>query len=310
MRRIVGTVLLGLFGFFLAVGLLAQFYAPQQLKKTPLDINTLTTLSGEGSYLGAPTTPVSVWKRTQAIADSSTSEVIVMKDFTCVMKNADGMAPTEPVCAPDTDERLISASEDLFATDRVTAVAVNDAQYIGTTAEPHEGLVNKFPFDVEQTTYQVWDGVLGRAVDASFDGEDEIDGLSTYRFVVTLADEPIEVAEGVPGTYSDDKTMWIDPVTGSFIDQKEHQVRTLDSGDTVLDLTLGFTPETVQANVDSAGASGSQLGLLAILPWASYVFALVALAGGIYLLRTAPSTTGRPDDEQDVTFDELRGTPA
>jgi hypothetical protein len=310
MRRIVGTVLVGLFGFLLAVGLLAQFYAPGQLEKTPLDINTLTTLSGEGSYLGEPVTPVSVWKRTQALADASTSEVVVMRDFTCVMKDPDGTAPQEPVCVPDTDDRLISASEDLFATDRVTAEAVNDPEYIGTTAEAHEGLVNKFPFDVQQQTYQVWDGVLGRAVDAEFTGEEEINGLNTYTFTVELTDEPIEVAEGVPGRYSDDKTIWVDPVTGSFIDQKEHQVRVLESGDTALDLTLGFTPETVQANVDSASSSGGQLALLGMLPWVAYVLALVALAGGIYLLRTAPPPSGRGDDAQDVTFDELRGTPA
>lgn len=307
MRRTVGTVLVGLFGFLLVVGLLAQFYAPGQLKKTPLDINTLTTLTGEGSYLGEPTTPVSVWKRTQAIADSSTSEVIVMRDFSCVMKDPDGTAPQEPVCVPDTDKRLISASEDLFATDRVTAEAVNDAQYIGTTAEPHEGLVNKFPFDVEQTTYPLWDGVLGRTVDAVFAGEEEVDGLNTYMFTVSLADEPIEVAEGVPGTYSDEKTMWIDPVTGSFIDQTEHQVRALESGDTVLDLTLGFTPETVQANVDSASSSGSQLALLSILPWVAYVLALASLAGGVFLLRTAPPPAPR-DDGGEVSFEELTTT--
>lgn len=307
MRRTVGTVLVGLFGFLLAVGLLAQFYAPGVLKKTPLDINTLTELAGEGSYLGAPTTPVKVWKRTQAIAESSDADVIVMRDFSCVMKDEDGTAPDEPVCLDDTDDRLISASEDLFATDRVTAEAVNDVTYVGTTAEPHEGLINKFPFDVEQGTYQVWDGVLGRTVDAEFVGEEEVNGLNTYLFQVSLSKEPFEVAEGVPGFYSDDKTMWIDPVTGSFIDQREQQLRELEDGGVALDLTLGFTPETVQANVDSAGSSGSQLAILNALPWVAYLLALVSLAGGIYLLRTAPPAASRPDDGDEVSFEELTG---
>ncbi len=306
MRRVAGTVLVGLFGFLLAVGLLAQFYAPGVLKKTPLNINTLTTLSGEGSYLGAASTPVSVWKRTQAVADSSTSQVVVMRDFSCVMKDPDGTAPHEPVCLDDSDPRLITAAEDLFATDRVTAMAVNDPRYIGTTAEAHDGLVNKFPFDVQQKTYPLWDGVLGRTVDAAFAGEDTVNGLRTYTFTVSLSDQPFEVAAGVPGRYSDEKTMWIDPVTGSFIDQKEHQVRALESGGTALDLTLGFTPETVQANVDSAGANGSQLALLAVLPWVAYGLALLALVGGVFLLRTAPAPAPRGRDAQDVSFDELR----
>ncbi len=306
MRRVVGLVLVGLFGFLLVVGLLAQFYAPGVLKKTPLDVNTLTLLSGTGSYLGSDPGPVSVWQRTTNI-DGSTSEVIVMQNFTCVMKDPDGTAPTSPVCPPVGDPLLIDASQDLFATDRVTAMAVNDPKYIGTTAEPHEGLVNKFPFDVEQKTYPVWDGVLGRAVDAAFSGEEEVNGLNTYRFTVTLTDEPAELAAGVSGTYSDEKTMWIDPVTGSFIDQKEHQVRVLDSGDTVLDLTLGFRPETVQANVDSASSSGGLLTMLGVLPWVAYGLALLALAGGVFLLRTAPPAAAR-DDGGEVSFDELTRT--
>jgi hypothetical protein len=307
MRRTVGLVLVGLFGFLLAVGLLAQFYAPGVLKKTPLNIDTLTELTGEGSYLGDPSTPVKVWKRTEAVADSSDGDVIVMRDFSCVMKDPDGTAPDEPVCLDASDDRLISASEDLFATDRVTAEAVNDVAYIGTTGEPHEGLINKFPFDVQQETYQVWDGVLGSTVDAVFAGEEEVNGLTTYMFTVEVIEEPIEVAEGVPGFYSDDKTMWIDQVTGSFIDQKEHQVRAFEDGGVALDLTLGFTPETVQANVDSAGSSGSQLAILNALPWVAYLLALVSLAGGIYLLRTAPPAASRPDDGDEVSFEELTG---
>ena len=62
----------------------------------------------------------------------------------------------------------MTAGTDRFATDRVTAVAVNDEKYVGVGAEPHEGLVNKFPFDVEQKTYPIWDGLLGRAVEATF----------------------------------------------------------------------------------------------------------------------------------------------
>ncbi len=109
MRRVVGLVLLGLFGFLLVVGLFAQFYAPGQVKKTPLDVNTLTTLSGSGSYLGSENGPVSVWQRTTN-AKGSTSDVVVMQNFTCVMKDPDGTAPQSPVCPPVGDPLLIDAS--------------------------------------------------------------------------------------------------------------------------------------------------------------------------------------------------------
>jgi len=65
----------------------------------------------------------------------------------------------------------------------------------GVGAEPHEGLVNKFPFEVEQKTYPFWDGVVGRAVDATFQGEEEVDGLPTYKFQGTPADAPAELSD-------------------------------------------------------------------------------------------------------------------
>ena len=136
-------------------------------------------------------------------------------------------------------------NESVAATSAGTALKiVNDAKYVGTTAEEHQGLVNKFPFDVEQKTYPLWDGVMGTTVEAKFAGEEEVDGLSTYKFTVAVQHAPIEVAENTPGRYNDDKTIWVDPVTGAFIDQKEHQTRSLEDGTVALDLTLGFTPET------------------------------------------------------------------
>lgn len=303
MRRIFGMVLVGLSAFLVVVGLLAQFYAPTVLKRTPLDVNTLTTLTGQASYLGAPESPVSVWQRTEAVSDRSTDEVIVMRNFSCVMKDPDATAPTSPVCLPDTDDRLISASEDLFATDRVTAMAVNDPVYIGAEGEPHEGLINKFPFDVEQKTYPFWDGVLGRAVDAQFQEVEDIDGLRTYKFRIEVLNETAEIASGTEGTYSDTKTMWVDPVTGALIDQSEQQQRVLPSGDVALDLDIALTAETVQQNVEDAKANGSQLGMLGLIPWVSYVLALIALVGGVFLLREPQSA--RQSSSESGDFDEM-----
>ena len=306
MRRTIGIVLLGLFGFLLVVGLFAQFYAPGVLKKTPLDVNTLTTLSGQGSYLGQPETPVSVWQRTEAIGDKSTDEVIVMRNFQCVMKDPDGTAPQSPVCLDATDERLINASEDRFATDRVTALAVNDPKYIGADGVPHDGLVNKFPFDVEKKTYPFWDGVLGRAVDADFQGVEDVNGLTTYKFQIAVENESAEIATDTPGTYSDTKTMWIDPVTGSIIDQSEQQLRMLSSGDVALDLDIAFTDATVKQNVDDAKANGSKLGIIALVPWVSYFLAAVALVGGILLLGSSRPKAAPRRQESDI--DEMLNT--
>ena len=102
----------------------------------------------------------------------------------------------------------------------------------------------------EQKTYQIWDGYVGRAVDAVFQGEEEIDGLNTYKFLVSVKDGDIEITDGVPGKYNSEKMMWIEPYTGSIMKQTEKQTRIQSSdGQKVLDIDFGFTDETVATNV-------------------------------------------------------------
>jgi hypothetical protein len=292
MRRTVGFILLGLAGFLVTAAVLALVWVPGQVKKTPLDVVSDTRLTGSAAAL--PTGgggPVKYLSRTVADGAASTSDVVVFDNFTCLVSDPDGTAPD---CVDDTDpdKRLVSAGTDRFATDRVTALAVNDEKYVGVNAVPHEGLVNKFPFDVEQKTYPFWDGIVDRAVETTFQGEEEIDGLAVYKFSYSVADEPAEISEGISGLYSMNKTMWIDKGTGSIIDESDKQVRKLDDGTPVLDLDISFTDETVAANVKDAKANNSQLSLVAKAPWVLGLLGLLAGAGGAFLL-----LAGRRDDE-------------
>jgi Porin PorA len=301
MRRTVGFILLGLAGFLVTAAILALVWVPGQVKKTPLDVVTDTRLTGSAAAL--PTGgggPVKYLSRTVADGAASSSDVVVFDNFTCLVSDPDGTAPD---CVDDTDpdKRLVSAGTDRFATDRVTALAVNDEKYVGVNAVPHEGLVNKFPFDVEQKTYPFWDGIVDRAVETTFQGEEEIDGLAVYKFSYSVADEPAEISEGISGLYSMNKTMWIDKGTGSIIDESDKQVRKLDDGTPVLDLDISFTDETVAANVKDAKANNSQLSLVAKAPWVLGLLGLLAGAGGAFLLLAGrrddvsetPSTDGR-----------------
>jgi hypothetical protein len=305
MRRVVGLVLLGLFGFLLVLGLFAQFFLPGAAKKTPLDVNILQTLSGTGSYLGSEAGPVSAWQRTTN-APGSTSDVVVMQNFTCVTKDLGNRPFESPDCPPVGDPRLIDASPDKFATDRTTAMAVAGTTLLGPAGIGHDGLVNKFPFDVEKKTYPFWDTVLLRAVDAEFQGVESVNGLTTYKFHILLENESAEIAKDTPGTYSDDKTMWVDQVTGAIIDQSEDQVRALENGDIALDLKgLAFTDETVKQNVDDAKANGSKLAIVGLLPWVSYALAALALVGGIILLRSTSNDQPAPPTATDSDIDGM-----
>jgi hypothetical protein len=282
MRKTVGLVLLGLAGFLLTTAVLTLVYVPGAVEKTPLDTDTVTRLGGDAAVLpvGDPGA-VKAISHTVSDGEASDATVVVFDTFSCLMRDVAG----SPDCTEDDGEGspLVTAGTDRFATDRHTAEAVDDVRYVGTAAVPHQGLVNKWPFNPEQKTYAYWDGLLGRTVDAAFSGEEAIDGLATYKYQVSVQEEPAEVAGGVSGVYSTDKTLWIDTVTGSIIDQKEHQVRALDDGTTVLDVNLGFTPDTVSANVDDAKANGSQLSLVRAAPWVLGLLGLLALVGGAFL---------------------------
>jgi hypothetical protein len=294
MRKIIGLVLMGLAGFLVTTAVLALVYIPGQVKKTPLDTDSYTRLAGTASALpSGDGAPVKALSHSVVDGQKSDGDVAVFDTFTCLIKDPNGDAPD---CVDDTDpdKRLVTATTDRFATDRRTGLAVNDEKYIGD-AKPHEGLVNKFPFGVEKKTHPFWDGILGRAVDATFEGEEKVDGWNTYKFVIDVADEPAEISKGIQGSYSSLKTMYIDPRTGAIQKQTEQQKRVLDNGTTVLDLDFGFTDETVAANIKDAKANDSKLGLIDKLPLIAGLLGLVSAAVGFFLWNGARRADGGED---------------
>ena len=120
--------------------------------------------------------------------------------------------------------------------------------------------------------------MLGQAVDAEYDGTETIDGLETYRYHVLIEEESAEVVTDVDGVYSQDKYIWIDPVTGAIINQTQHEVRELTDGSTLLDMQLDFTEDQVSANAEDAKDNG---GLLTLL---TKTVPLIGLIGGVLAL--------------------------
>lgn len=291
MRKIIGWVLLALGTFLIAIGLMAALWAPGQVKRTPLDTNSTTRLAGNADKLNPGTGEVEnldvlATSITKADSELSDDDVVVFVNSTClVIDDGSGDVP-DCVDADDPEARLITASTDVFATDRRSAVAVNSSTYLPPSAEEKDGLVNKWPFDAEKKTYLYWDGLLGEAVDAIYDGTETLDGLETYRYRVLIEDASTEVIEGVDGVYSQDKFIWIDPVTGSIINQTQQEVRELEDGSTLLDLQLAFTDDQVSANAEDAKENGSTLGLLTrTVPLIGLIGGVLALLVGGFLVR-------------------------
>lgn len=290
MSKVISWVLLGLGAFLLMVAVLATVWAPGVMKKTPLDVNSTTYLTGNAEMIdvsegGTNEFPVKVTSVTKTDSEASTDDVVVFQGTTCVVNTSGGETPD---CVKGDDERLVSASEDAFATDRKTALAVpNQGKFVPDPVEGREGLQNKWPFDAEKKDYLYWDGMLGRAVDATYVGSEEIDGLEVYTYEVSISEEPAEVSDGIQGLYSTDKTISVEPNTGSIVNQTQHEVRTLEDGTTLLDLQVAFTDEQVESGVEDAKSNVSSLKLIgSTVPLIGFILGPILLIVGLVMLVT------------------------
>ena len=60
--------------------------------------------------------------------------------------------------------------------------AIEDENPPTNIALPHEGLAYRFPFDTEKKTYPYFDPIAQKAYDANYEGEEDVNGLSVYKF--------------------------------------------------------------------------------------------------------------------------------
>jgi len=287
-----GYVLIGLAAFLVVAGLLFQFWAPDQLKRAPIDTDEVTELEGVALLPANFAEPsnleqadVKVFQGTKSDTDKSDDDVAVYDEYTCLVRDLGEIASC--VDAEDPEGRLVTVDEDRYATDRRTGEAVNDVAYIGEDAVPHAGLINKWPFDVEKKSYQMWDGMVGDSVEAKFVEETTLKGLDVYVFETDVTAEDVNILPDIPGTYIDQATWYVEPVTGAIVGKKEHQERLLGGDTLVLNLDLEFTDAEYTQKTDDAKANVQLLNLVTTtLPIVFYIAgALCAIAGGLLIRR-------------------------
>ena len=97
------------------------------------------------------------------------------------------------------DNGLLLAMVDSVTLNRSTAMAVSDDTNPGGAVQkprtieddqnpptnialPHDGLSYRFPFNTEKKTYPFFDPIAQKAFDANYEGEEDVNGLTTYRF--------------------------------------------------------------------------------------------------------------------------------
>ncbi|WP_082534197.1 DUF3068 domain-containing protein [Marmoricola sp. Leaf446] len=292
MRKL-APLLFALGAFLLVAGLVALIWAPGVVKKTPLDVDSTTRLEGQVEKLNTSTgeleqNPAKAESITKADSENSTDSVVLFASSQCLVIDVDDA----PDCVDGDDPRLVTASTDTFATDRKTALAV-DSDALPADAVPHSGVINKWPFDAAKKTYPYWDGAVGDDVPAVFDRTETVRGLEVNVYEVSVQDAEIQIAEGVDGTYDDAKEIWVDPATGSIINQIDDQQRYLASGDKVLDLQLAFTDAQVAANVEDAKDNAASLKLITFwVPIIGIVAGLLVILAGVLLLRRGRRSGG------------------
>jgi hypothetical protein len=281
MRKLI-PILFGLGGFLLIAGIVAVTYGPGVSKKTPLDVNSTTHLSGEASKLNTTTgqletNPVKAVSVTKTDSKHSDGSIVTWTNTSCLVIDTGNV----PDCVKGDDPRLISASTDVFATDRKSGLAVSATKFLPSSATPHQGLQNKFPFDSGKQSYPYWDGTVGKAVPAKYESTKKVDGVDTYVYTSTIKDADIAIADGVPGKYDDVKKIYVEPKTGAILNQTDNQQRFLADGTKVLDLKLAFTAK--QQKQSASDAKGNIRTLSLITTW----IPIVGIVGGVLVLLVA-----------------------
>lgn len=229
----------------------------------------------------------------------------------------------------DLNERVSAYAAEL-AVDRVSGEGVFwNGQWIDETGERDTvlfaGQVYKFPFNTKKKEYRIYDRDLREALPARYKGTERIQGLETYRFEQVIADQEQKVDDQrmaallgtfAPGAtagkivYSNTRTVWVEPLTGSYLKVQEVQHKTLvpDSGSetVLLDATFEYTKDTVNASVERARKTRLQLQAIGLyLPIGLAILGLIAVVGGVLLARRGTASVADPrhraDDRAEAT---------
>jgi Porin PorA len=336
--RIAACGIMGLGAALLIAALLLSTYTKGKIAKIPLDLDA--TLISEGT--GTAFDPASL-SGTRFVVDRNVPLALQQEMTVEAPSNADvvtlQVGNTLRRSDRQQDTGLLLAMVDTVTVNRKTAMAVStetnpggavqkprtmeDEQPPTNVALPHEGLAYRFPFDTEKKTYPFFDPIAQKAFDANYDGEEDVNGLTTYRFTQLVGydadgklvepvrypslyddDEDAQVTAraslwGLPGNpdepitmnryYAAERTFWVDPVSGTIVKAEEHAYHyyardPLKPEVTFVEYTVTSNQNTVESQVAEARDERDRVALWGrILPITFTALGLVALVGGALL---------------------------
>ncbi len=341
MVRLASLGIIGLASALLIAALLLSTYTSGKIRKIPLNIDQSLVSTGTGTAMDPASLSAGVGakfiidknvplvsQQAMTVETPANAQVVTLQVGTTVRRSD-----------KQKDNGLLLAMVDTVTLNRATAEAVSDDDRPGGSVQkprtieddkpptnialPHEGLSYRFPFDTEKKSYPYFDPIAQKAFDANYDGEEDVNGLTTYRFTQNVgydADgkltEPIKYAslydknedgevtaraelwglEGDPYEpikmtrfYAAQRTFWVDPVTGTIVKAEERANHyyardPLKPEAEVADYKVTSTEQTVESQVAAARAERDRVALWSrILPITLAATGLVALIGGAML---------------------------
>jgi hypothetical protein len=304
----------GLIG--LGAALLLSTYTGSRITKIPLDVDATLLSEGNGTALDN--------------ASLSSDRLVVNQNVPLVTQqqvsvespaNADVITLQVGTSTRRTDKQkdsgLLLAIVDTVTLNRKSAMAVSDDQHTGgsvqkprtltdenpPTAIPlrHTGLAYRFPFNTEKKTYPYFDPIAQKAFDVNYQGQEDVNGLTTYRFTQNIGysadgrlvapipypslyqnqdDSKVTASAGMwglPGDpteqvtmtryYAAQRTFWVDPVSGTIVKESDHANHYFARTDplkpdlTMADYKVTSTEDTVESQVNAARDERDRLAL-------------------------------------------------
>lgn len=326
---------MGLGAALLIAALLLSTYTAGKIAKIPLDIDTTLVSDGTGTALD----PDSL-SGEHAVVDHDVPLVSQQQIGVESPANADVVTLQAGSSLRRSDKQkdtgLLLAIIDTVTLNRTTAMAVSDDTHPGGSVQkprnfddespptnialPHEGLSYRFPFYTKKVSYQYFDPIAQQAFEANYQSEDDVNGLTTYRFTQNVGydadgnlagpikypslyghDEDGEITasarmwnlEGDPNEdvtmtryYAAQRTLWVDPISGTIVKSKVHANHyyardPLKPEMALADYTVTSTEETIEAQVNAARDERDRVALWSrILPITFTAAGLITLIGG------------------------------
>ncbi|MCV6986164.1 DUF3068 domain-containing protein [Mycobacterium shinjukuense] len=335
MLRFAACGTIGLGAALLIAALLLSTYTSGKITKIPLDIDATLISEGTGTALDSASL-----SGERIVVDQNVPLVSQQQVSVESPANADVVTLQVGTSVRRTDKQkdsgLLLAIVDTVTLNRKTAIAVSDETHTGgavqkprgfndespPTAIPlrHDGLAYRFPFHTEKKSYPYFDPIAQKAFDVDYEGEEDVNGLTTYRFTqyvgydtagklvapikypsLYAGDEDGKVTAtaamwGVPGEpgeqitmtryYAAQRTFWVDPVSGTIVKETEHAnhyfARDPSKPEvTMADYKVTSTEQTVETQVNAARDERDRLALWSrVLPITFTAAGLIGLVGG------------------------------